>query len=123
MRVAKRRGVDYETARQLGLALPGVEEGPCYGTPALRVKGKLMLRLKEDGETVVLIVGFERRSLLMEKDPATFFITDHYRNYPSVLVRLPRISRKELAGLIEEAWRRAAPKRLVQELDAKPRAR
>jgi hypothetical protein len=44
---------DYEAVRRLGLALPDVEEGTSYGTPALKVKGALMTRLWEDGQTLV----------------------------------------------------------------------
>ena len=38
--------VTFDTVRQLGRALPGVEEGLSYGTPALRVRGKLFARLR-----------------------------------------------------------------------------
>ena len=110
----------YETARRLALALPGVEEGTCFGTPACRVGGKLISRLKEDGETLVLTrIGFEERLALMERDPKAFYITDHYMNYPSVLVRLSAVKPDELRELIERAWRRAAPKRLIAAFDAR----
>ena len=98
----------------MGLALPGVEEGLSYGTPALRVGKKLLARLKEDGETLVLKIGFDEREMLMEAEPASFFITDHYRGYPSVLVRLANVHPATLARLLEQAWREAAPKRLLQ---------
>jgi hypothetical protein len=42
-----------ELVRRLALALPGVQEGVCHGTPAFYVRRKLMLRLWEDGETLV----------------------------------------------------------------------
>jgi hypothetical protein len=51
--------LSFEDVRQMGLALPGVEEGTSYGTPALKVGKKLLARLKEDGETLVLKLGFE----------------------------------------------------------------
>ena len=110
--------VSYETVRRLALALPGVEEGTSYWTAALRVKGKFFARLKEDGETLVLKTDFYERDFLMESDPETFFTTDHYRDYPSVLVRLPRVRAGQLRSLLEDAWRRLAPKRLVAAYDA-----
>lgn len=110
--------VTYETVREIALALPGVEEGPCYGTPGLRVKGKLFARLWEDGETLVLKVGFDAREVLMAAQPEVFFLTDHYVGYPYVLVRLPRVERERIEPLIEEAWRLSAPKRLVAEHEA-----
>jgi hypothetical protein len=109
--------VTYEIAREIALALPGVEEGPSYGTPGLRVRGKLFARLWEDGETLVLKIGFDAREMLMKAEPETFFITDHYAGYPHVLVRLPRVGREQIESLIEEAWQLNAPKRLVAEYE------
>jgi hypothetical protein len=105
--------VPFETVRQLALALPEAEEGTSYGTPAFKVRGKLFSRLWEDGETLVLKLSFDARELLMNADPETFYITDHYRGYPAVLVRLPRIEPDQLREVLEEAWRFNAPKRLV----------
>lgn len=110
--------VTYETVREIARALPGVEEGPCYGTPGLRVRGKLFARLWEDGETLVLKSGFDAREVLMAAQPEVFFLTDHYVGHPYVLVRLPRVERERIEPLIEEAWRLSAPKRLVAEHEA-----
>jgi hypothetical protein len=106
-------GVTFAAVRKLALALPGVEEGSSYGTPAFKVRGKLLARLREDGETLALRVGFDLRDLLMDADPETFFITDHYRGYPYVLVRLPRIARTRLRDVLDEAWKHSAPKTLL----------
>jgi hypothetical protein len=106
-------GVTFAAVRKLALALPGVEEGTSYGTPAFKVRGKLLARLREDGETLALRVGFDLRDLLMNADPETFFITDHYRGYPFVLVRLPRIARARLRDVLAEAWKHSAPKTLL----------
>jgi hypothetical protein len=104
----------FDTVRELALGYPGVEEGPCYGTPAFRVRGKLLARLREDGETLVLKVDPFERDMLLETEPGTFYTTDHYRGYPVVLVRLPVVSRERLEELIGNAWRSLAPKRLVR---------
>jgi hypothetical protein len=105
--------VDFELVRAAALALPGVEDGTSYGTPALKVRGKLLVRLKEDGESFVLIVDFDTRDILMKADPETFYITDHYRGYRAVLVRFVTLAPEDLPGLLEQAWRQVAPKRLV----------
>jgi len=102
----------FDTVCKLASALPGAEEGTSYGTPAIKVAGKLLARLKEDGETLVIRIGFEERSIEMERDPRTFFITDHYMNYPAMLIRLPRVREDKLRELLEQAWRRVAPRRL-----------
>ena len=114
MSARAKRGVDLESLRARALALPGVEEGTCYGTMAFRVRGKFLARLKEDGESLVIKVRFEERDELMRNDPETFYITDHYKDWPSVLVRLPNVKPDDLDMLLEDAWRRAAPKRLLE---------
>ncbi len=107
----------FDEVRRVALALPGVEEGTSYGTAAFRVKGKFMARLREDGETLAVKCGFEERDLRMQADPEVFFTTDHYHGYPTVLVRLPAADAADLRDVLEEAWRRQAPKRLVTEFD------
>ena len=109
----------FETVRRLVLALPGVEEGLCYGTSGFRVRGKFLARLREDGETLVVKCGDEERDLRMQADPETFFTTDHYRGYPTVLVRLASVDVGSLRDVLEAAWRRSAPKRLVAKYDEK----
>ena len=109
--------VTFETVRQLALALPGVEEGMSYGTPAWKVKGKLFARQHQDGESLVISVDFDQREMLMAEQPETFYITDHYLNYPWMLVRLAKVRADQLPDLLRQAWRRAAPSRLVATLD------
>lgn len=113
----KRSPVTFETVRELALAFPDVEEGTSYGTPSLRVRGKFMARLREDGETLVVKVSEAERDFRMTVDPDTFFTTDHYRGYPSVLVRLARVDPEDLRDLIEQSWRWLAPRRLVAEYE------
>lgn len=119
----KRPSKHLETVRRLILALPGVEEGPCYGTPGFRVRGKFLARLWEDGETLVVKCGDEERDFRMLADSGTFFITDHYRGYPTVLIHLAKVRPADLRDVLEEAWRRNAPKRLVTEYDQAARTR
>src|SRR5262249_29519550 len=106
-----------DTVRELFAKLPAVDEGPCYGTPGFRIKKKFLARIWEDGVTLVVKCGDAERDFRMQSDPETFFVTDHYRGYPAVLVRLDRVSRTDLADVLEEAWRQNAPKRLVAEWD------
>lgn len=115
--MGKRSPATFDTVRQLALAYPGVEEGTSFGTPALRVCGKFMARLREDGETLVVKASEAEREFRMTVDPQTFFITDHYRGYSAVLVRLTRVDVEDLADLIEQSWRWLAPRRLVTEYE------
>jgi hypothetical protein len=101
--------VTYDTVREMAFALPNVEEGTSYGTPALKVKKKMFVRLKEDGETIVLKTSYEEREELMAHDPETYFITDHYLNYPYILVSLKSVHPDALRELIQVSYRLARP--------------
>ena len=94
----------YEGAVKLALALPDVEEATSYGTPSLKARGRFLARLKEDGVTLALRCPFELRETLLRDDPDLFFVTDHYRDYPAVLVRLPRIRQARLKAVLKQAW-------------------
>lgn len=92
--------------------LPGVEEGLSWGTPGLKVKGKMLLRIREP-DVIVLCCEFDEKELLMEAAPDIYFQTDHYKGSPHVLVRLSQISDEGLDSRIEKAWRLVVPKKIV----------
>jgi hypothetical protein len=102
------RKITWDTVRGLALALPGTEESTSYRTPAIKVHGKLIARLKEDGETLVVAVPLEEQRMRCEADPDVFFVTEHYRGFPYVLVRLGKVARADLRELLADAWRRVA---------------
>ena len=114
-----KRGTTWAAVCKLALKLPGVETGTSYGTPALHVRKKFLARLKEDGETVAVRVDFDDRDVLLELDPTAFYLTDHYRAYPAMLMRLKHVRLDMLERILEEAWRRQAPKSLLAEHPAK----
>jgi hypothetical protein len=105
----KKTSVTYDTIRRLALTLPGAEESTSYGTAAVKVKGKLLLRLHDDGDKIVLKMPFDRREELMAGDPETYFITDHYENYPWVLVSLAKVQHDALRDLLLIAHRATSP--------------
>jgi hypothetical protein len=90
----------YEDVVKLARALPGVEESTSYGTPACKLGGKLVCRLKEDGETLVLRCDYETRRSLHAERPETFFFTEHYRFTPWILIALPKIKPAKLRALL-----------------------
>ena len=116
--MAKRTPRHLETVRGVAFSFPGVEEGVCYGTPGFYVRGKVLARLREDGETLAVKCGNEARDLRLRSDPRSFFITDHYAGHPTVVVRLATVRAADLHAVVEAAWRRIAPKRLVAEYDS-----
>src|ERR1700692_3925112 len=95
----------FEDVRKIALKFPHVEDGKSYGTPALKVKKKFFVRLKEDGDSLVIGMPFDQREALMAEDPGTYYITDHYLKYEYVLVRLSKVSGDALRDLLKGAYR------------------
>ena len=98
----------------IALKFPGTEESTSYGTPAFKVNKKLFARLKEDGKT--LVVYTYQRNIWMNQSPKTFFITDHYKDHPLMLIDLACVKKKELHALLLASWQMRAPQKLLKEL-------
>jgi len=111
--------ITWDDVRRLALALPETEESTSYGTPALKMRGKLIARLREGSETMIVRVDYEERLALTQSDPETFSVTGHYANYPWVIVLLATADMDELHELLVEAWLLVAPKKLVREFEAR----
>ena len=108
----------YERVCALAMKLPGVELSTSYGTPSIKVKGKLMARLRSEAEGgLALRCDFIDRQMLLQAAPEAFYLTDHYKDYPMVLIRLDQVRGDALPDLIERAWRMVAPKRLLASYD------
>jgi len=99
--------------------MPGAELSSSYGTPAVKVRGKLMSRWRSDAEGALAIrCDFLDRQILLLAQPDVFFLIDHYRDYPMVLMRLEKASKAVMTEAVERAWRLVAPARLVRQRDA-----
>jgi hypothetical protein len=106
----------WEHLVKLGCELPEVEEGSWFRTPALKVRGKSFVRLKEDGQSVVfLLESVDEQEFLTQAQPELYFITDHYRGWPAVLARLAKLRVAECRRRLEQGWRLKAPKALVKQ--------
>src|SRR5262249_46407629 len=110
-RASTTRGVSFDTVREIARELPGAVEGISYGTPAFYAGKTLFVRQHQDGQSLVVRIEPEERALLVRANPATYLVTDHYVNYPLMLVRMASIEREELKELLAEAWRLAAATR------------
>ena len=95
---------EWDTLWEYVKTLPGTELSTSYGTPAFKVKGKLIARMWEDGETMVLLIDFATVEMLLKSNPEVFFITDHYVGYPAVLAHLPIADYDEMCELLEQSW-------------------
>jgi len=93
--------------------LPEIELGSSYGTPALKVRKKMLCRIK-DADTVVVMCPLEEKELLIEAAPEFYFETDHYKGWPTLLVRVHAVPLGELRIRLRRAFAMQAPKRLVK---------
>src|SRR5712671_5314389 len=89
------RKVSFDVVRRMAVALPEVEEGTIHGSPAFRVRGKLLacaaIHKSAEPDTLAVRIPFDLRADLVASDPSSYYLTDHYVNYPVVLVRRSRI--------------------------------
>jgi hypothetical protein len=105
----------FERVKKAGLAFPDVEAITKYdGSPVLKVRGCFMAGLamhrSAEPKTLVVRVGLEERAWLLEDAPDTYYVTDYYRPYPIVLVRLSHIDQDALHDLLSISWRLATAK-------------
>lgn len=101
----------FRSVRAIGLRLPGVEEGTVYGTPALKLGKRIIAciaahKSAEPG-TLAVRTDFEQRDMLIEEAPDTYYVKDHYKAYPFVLVRLSKITPEAMRDLLGAAHRLA----------------
>ena len=101
-------GVSFDTVRAIVSKFAGAIEGTSYGTPAFFVGKTLFARQHQDGESLVIRMEPEERAMWVKADPVTYSVTEHYRNYPLILVRMASVERDELNELLVNAWRLAA---------------
>lgn len=92
---------------------PETTESTSYGTPALKVKGKLVGRLRTDAEgALALRCSAGEKTALVEGDDPAFFTVAHYDGHDYVLVDLERVDPVELRELVMDAWLLVAPVRV-----------
>jgi hypothetical protein len=112
--------LDFEAVRKIALMLPDVEESTIHGAPSLKVRGKLLtcpaLHGSAEPNTLAVRISPDQRAELISADPGVYYVTNHYVNYPTVLVRLSGIHPDALRDLLGMAWtfvtskpRKAAP--------------
>lgn len=104
-----RAKISFDVVREMGLALADIEESTMYGSPALKVHGHLLVCMainkSAEPDSLAVRMDFDQRAALLAEAPEKYYVTDHYVNYPVVLVRLSQIQVDELRDLLSSAWR------------------
>ncbi len=94
------------------LKLPDVVAGRSYGMPSFLLNGRFFARFRDDDTVLVVqLATIGERDVLMELDPRAFFFTEHYRNYPAVLVRLAEVPAALLSDVLRESWSHVAARK------------
>jgi hypothetical protein len=121
----------WSDVKRIALSLPGTsEEQASGGNRAWIVNKKFFawerplrasdLRALGDKAPTGAILGvrtadLEMKDVLLASNPGVYFTTPHFDGYPAVLIRLAKISTKELKDVMTEAWLSRAGKRVVAE--------
>jgi hypothetical protein len=99
----------FKTVEAIARDLPGVEVTTTWGQPTLKVHGKMFVCIAShksaEPNTLVVMMDFADRDALIEDDPDTYYLKEHYLNYPCVLVRLSRVPADALHDLVVGAHR------------------
>jgi hypothetical protein len=115
----------FDTLRKLALEMTDVESGTAYGAPAVKVNGNVLASVpvnkSAEPNSAVFRIDFALRSSLLQAKPDIYYLTDHYSGYPTVLVRLSKISRGELQELLSLSWNFVSAKKPARASKARQR--
>jgi hypothetical protein len=104
-----KKKITFATVREMGLALPDVEEGTAYGAPALKVGGTMFACVpthkSAEPDSLAVRIDFDQRDEMLAADPKTYYLEDHYVGYPCILVRLNHVHPDALRDLLSAARR------------------
>jgi hypothetical protein len=105
---ATSNGLTIATAMTMGAALPDVERTTTWGAPTLKVRGKMMacqaINKAAEPNTLVVCMPIPQRDELISADPDSYYLKEHYKDYPCVLVRLSRIHPDAVRDLLRMGW-------------------
>lgn len=103
------RGYTFKAVEKIGRTLPGVEVTTSWGQPTLKVGGKMFVCMAAnkaaEPNSLVVMMDFADRDALVADDPKTYYLKDHYLNYPCVLVRLSSVHIDALRDIVVGAHR------------------
>ena len=110
----------WATVQTILAGFPGTTEGTSYGTPAFRIGKAFFVRLRDEGDTLVLKAGQQLRAALLTDGDPPFHTTPHYDGPDSgyVLIRLAAIGDDDLREVLTDAWLVNPPPKLASQLES-----
>ena len=107
---------DFEPVRLIALQFPGAEDSTSHeNTPSIKVRGKLMTRLHDNGLFIPIRLDFPLVDRYLESHPELFHVPDHFKGYPYICMWIRRVDKKLLTEILEQSWRGLASKKQIAE--------
>lgn len=109
---------DFEPVKAIALTFPGAEESVSHeGTPSIKVRGKLMCRLHDNGEFIPIRLDFALRDAYLEKYPEIFHLPAHFKAYPYICMLTKGYTKKLLLEILELSWKGLASKKQLEKFN------
>jgi hypothetical protein len=108
--------IDVATARKIALSMPEAEEHQHQGHPDFRVNNKIFATLWPAEARAVVKIPVADQTALLKSSPR-IFSTNAWSKQGYLNVHLQHVSAKQFRELVENSWRKTAPKRRVAEYD------
>lgn len=110
--------MDTDDVRRFALSLPEATEEPHFESASFRIRGRIFATLPPGGEMLHVMVDADESRAAAAGDPA-FEELWWGKRLCGVRVRLASVEAPEpVLELVEDAWRRRAPKRVAAAYDA-----
>src|SRR5438132_146425 len=110
-----------EEARRFALSLPEATEKPHFEKSSFRIGRKIFATLPPGGEHLHVLVDEHETRASVAEDPSAFEELRWGKRLAGVRVSLRAADPQWVFELLEESWRRKAPKRVVAAFDARER--
>jgi hypothetical protein len=97
--------------RKLALSFPEAVEKPHMARTSFRVREKIFATISEDQKQAVVFVHPREKRYALLKDHPDMFIENAWTKMGALGIELAKADKELVAELLEESWRRVAPKR------------
>jgi hypothetical protein len=102
-----------EQARRFALSLPEANEEPHFEFSSYRIRGKIFATVPPDRRHLHVFVDEHETKASVAEDPEAFEELWWGKRLVRVRVKLAKADAKAVRELLEDSWRRKAPKRLI----------
>jgi hypothetical protein len=108
---------DIDQVRRFVLSLPGVSEEPHFEMSSFRVRGKIFATVPAGGGGLHVFMDELEAAACVAEAPSAYELLWWGRRVRGVRVRLAAASHRRVCELVEDSWRRKAPRRVIAEYD------